>query len=107
LIEMSDGQAPTGPVVLVHLVDPPGSGLAACVGLPIPPDTVAHRYPRLLCPGCVALGLRDGRSFADGQADGWRQLRAVLTGAALSWRTADGRRALAELLDTLPSGPQS
>jgi hypothetical protein len=95
--------APAGPVLLVHVEDPPGSGRARCDGLLILDVTVASRFPRIACPGCVR---RDGRSYDDGRTDGWRELLALLTGAAMSWRTKEGRAALREVLDHLPDGPR-
>lgn len=91
-----------GPLVLVHTEDPPGSGRARCDGLLMPVDSAAGRYPRVACPACS----RDGRSYDDGKRDGWEQLRAILAGAAISWRTKEGRATLDELLANLPAGPR-
>lgn len=100
-------RAPSGPVVLIHTESPPGIGLAACCALPMPVDNAPGRYPRLACPGCAAKLYSDGRTYADGLRDGWKLLRAVLNGAAMAWRTAEGRKAFGELLGGLPEGPQT
>lgn len=89
--------------MLVHVEDPPGSGRARCDGRLILVAPLAGRFPRIACPGCVR---GDGRSYDDGRVDGWRELRALLVGASLSWRTKDGRAALVELLASLPEGPR-
>ena len=47
---------PYGPVAVVHLEDPPGSGLAACCGVPF--DTYEGRSPSWLCTGCANSGNR-------------------------------------------------
>jgi hypothetical protein len=58
---MSDVTTETGkrlpdfPVIVVHLEDPPGSGLAACCGQPFRPPTWMST-PRWLCTGCANAG---------------------------------------------------
>jgi hypothetical protein len=49
------GELPHVPVIVVHLEDPAGSGLAACCGLPfrIPPSDYYPHVPRWACTGCT------------------------------------------------------
>lgn len=50
---------PATPVIVVHLEDPPGSGLAACCGVPFEPAKGYEKTPRWLCTGC-SRGAREG-----------------------------------------------
>ncbi len=47
------GEMPTFPVIVVHLEDPMGSGLAACSGIPFRTTDQYQGVPRFLCPGCA------------------------------------------------------
>ena len=46
-------EMPTFPVIVVHLEDPAGTGLAACSGIPFRTPNGFSTTPRFLCPGCV------------------------------------------------------
>lgn len=49
------------PVIICHLADPPGSGLAACSGEPYLPPIEKSDYsktPLVLCPGCHLVSMR-------------------------------------------------
>ena len=50
------GEMPTFPVIVVHLEDPMGSGLAACSGIPFRTTDQHKGVPRFLCPGCARPG---------------------------------------------------
>lgn len=97
---MSEKYAPSGPLVLVHVEDPPGR--ARCSNaFTMPIDNAPGRYPRLACPACAQTG-----TYRDGMIAGWNELRALLVGASISWRTVEGKRAFAELIESLPEGPR-
>lgn len=53
------------PVVLIHLEDPPGTGLAACCRRPFEVDTAAsyRQVPRQACPGCISAAIARGRGL--------------------------------------------
>jgi hypothetical protein len=54
------------PVIVIHLEDPPGSGLAACCGLPFHSTSEWPKVPRVPCTGCLR---RSDAARAAPQAD--------------------------------------
>jgi hypothetical protein len=46
------------PVIVIHLEEPKGSGLAACCGEPFETTYSYANTPRVLCTGCGIVGLR-------------------------------------------------
>lgn len=55
---------PAIPVILIHLEDPPDSGLAACCGRPyVDPEGTYPDVPRQFCPGCHLAIYKTGSSW--------------------------------------------
>jgi len=52
---------PTSAVYVIHLEDPPNSGLAACCGLPFELPRGSYAKPMWLCTGCSNAALRGRR----------------------------------------------
>ena len=78
------GQLPDYPVVVIHLIDPPGSGLAACCGLPWRKQPNERQGTTLwACTGCFRWAARPGTAAIEAEAVAAERARIVAEVKAL------------------------